>query len=91
MPAKFVLGLNTHQLNRDYDYGDGPVNQLKQFQDWGLFSKPLPASPDKLPKLVDPDDRQHDVMPNARGPFGRSEVVARGPEELECQGWIERG
>jgi uncharacterized repeat protein (TIGR03806 family) len=57
--AAFVLGLQTEQMNRLHDYGDGPVNQLQRLADQGYFSKP-PAKPvTELPAFVDPyDDAQ---------------------------------
>lgn len=51
MPAKYVLGLDTLQLNRDHDYDGVVANQLDTFEHLGLFSKPLRISRDKLPKL----------------------------------------
>lgn len=62
MPAKFVLGLNTHQLNRDH----GGENQLLAWERLGLFKKPLPAPPAKLPRLADPDDAKASVNDRAR-------------------------
>ncbi|MFO0844859.1 MAG: PQQ-dependent sugar dehydrogenase [Gemmataceae bacterium] len=62
MPAKYVLGLNTHQLNRDH----GGENQLKAWERMGLFAKPLPAPPEKLPRLADPDDPKAAVGDRAR-------------------------
>jgi uncharacterized repeat protein (TIGR03806 family) len=67
MPAKYVLGVNTLQLNKDHDYGDGRVaNQLRTFEHLGLFEKPLPAPPEKLPRLFDYDDPKVDVQRRAR-------------------------
>ncbi len=62
MPAKFVLGLNTHQLNREYQ-GE---NQLLRWQRLGLFKQPLSAPPEKLPRLVDPDDSRASLDQRAR-------------------------
>jgi uncharacterized repeat protein (TIGR03806 family) len=62
MPAKFVLGLNTHQLNRDHN-GE---NQLVAWEKMGLFKKPLPAPPDRLPRLAEPDDPKASVPDRAR-------------------------
>jgi uncharacterized repeat protein (TIGR03806 family) len=61
-PAKYVLGLNTHQLNRDFN-GE---NQLKAWEAMGLFTKPLPEPPEKLPKLVDPYDTKQPLNLRAR-------------------------
>lgn len=49
--AGFVLGLTTGQMNR--------ANQLKQYEQWGLFSKPLPAK--DLPAYPDPFDTKADI------------------------------
>jgi uncharacterized repeat protein (TIGR03806 family) len=56
MPAKYVLGVNTLQLNKDHDYGGVVANQLRTFEHLGLFTKPLPEPADKLPRLHDYDD-----------------------------------
>jgi uncharacterized repeat protein (TIGR03806 family) len=61
MPAKYTLGVNTLQMNKDHDYGNGRVaNQLRTLESIGLFTKPLPEPPEKLPRLVDyADTKQH--------------------------------
>src|SRR5205823_2550766 len=64
--AKFVLGLNTLQLNRDHDYGGMKANQLRTWERLGLFTKPLPAAPEKLARLADYDDPRHDGAARAR-------------------------
>ncbi len=57
LPAKFALGVNTLQMNRDHDYGGGrTANQLRTLEHLGIFTKPLPAPPEKLPKLANYDD-----------------------------------
>lgn len=66
MAAKYVLGLNTLQLNRDHDYGGVTANQLATFEHIGLFSKPLPKPPEALPKLVDYRDPSLDAARRAR-------------------------
>ncbi|MBY0232443.1 MAG: PQQ-dependent sugar dehydrogenase [Gemmataceae bacterium] len=62
MPAKYVLGLNTHQLNRDR----AGENQLAAWETLGLFTKPLPTTPDKLPRMASPDDPKADTVAKAR-------------------------
>ena len=42
--TKFVLGLNTRQMNRDLDYGAGPANQIEHLGGLGVFTRPLPAA-----------------------------------------------
>ena len=67
MPAKFVLGLNTIQLNKDYDYGHGQVmNQLAAWNKWGLFKEPLKTAPKDLPKLADYRDPKVSLNERAR-------------------------
>ncbi len=56
VPAKYVLGINTLQLNKDHDYGGVVANQLATFEHLGLFDQPLPDQPDKLPRLYDHED-----------------------------------
>jgi len=51
--AKYALGVNTAQLNKDHDYGDATANQLAVFDRLGLFTAPLPKKPVDLPKLAD--------------------------------------
>src|SRR5439155_336382 len=62
--AKFALGVNTMQMNRDHLYpspeGEGGVrdpgvvaNQLATLDHIGVFSKKLPAPPVKLAKIAD--------------------------------------
>jgi uncharacterized repeat protein (TIGR03806 family) len=63
---KFALGVNTLQMNRDHDYGGIVANQLATFEHIGLFTKPLPSPPDKLPRLADYEDAQLDAAVRAR-------------------------
>ncbi|HMF15537.1 MAG TPA: hypothetical protein VKE94_24660, partial [Gemmataceae bacterium] len=67
MPAKYVLGLNTLQLNKDQDYNNGIVaNQLDTLEAIGLFTAPLPEPPARLPRLVDYENEKLDVNLRAR-------------------------
>src|SRR5262249_45088149 len=66
MPAKFVLGLNTLQFNKDHDYGGVVANQIATLEHLGKFAKPLPAPPDKLPRLYNHEDETVDVDRRAR-------------------------
>lgn len=67
MAAKYALGVNTLQMNRLHDYGDGePRNQLVQLEDWGVFTEPLAESPDKLDRLADYSDPHTDLDDRAR-------------------------
>jgi uncharacterized repeat protein (TIGR03806 family) len=51
--AKFVIGVQTMQMNRAHDYGGVTANQLRTFAHIGLFTKPLPSPPEEMPRLVD--------------------------------------
>jgi uncharacterized repeat protein (TIGR03806 family) len=66
MPAKFVLGVNTLQLNRDHDYGGVKANQLRTLEHIGLFTKPLPEPPERLPRLYDYEDERVPLDQRAR-------------------------
>jgi uncharacterized repeat protein (TIGR03806 family) len=79
MPAGFLLGLNTLQMNRSYDYGDGRKdNQIRALQHARMFDKPIfaahkidgdasdPASYEKLPHLPKPADGAVSLNDRAR-------------------------
>jgi uncharacterized repeat protein (TIGR03806 family) len=67
MPAKYTLGVNTLQMNKDHDYGNGRVaNQLRTLEHIGLFTAPLPDAPEKLPHLVNYEDERQDLNLRAR-------------------------
>jgi uncharacterized repeat protein (TIGR03806 family) len=66
MPAKFLLGVNTIQLNKDHDYGGVIDNQLRTWEHIGLFTKPLPDRPPLLPRLHDYEDPKIDINLRAR-------------------------
>jgi uncharacterized repeat protein (TIGR03806 family) len=63
---KFALGVSTMQMNRDHNYGGVIANQLATLEHIGLFTKPLPERPEKLPKLADYDDQSLPVEVRAR-------------------------
>jgi uncharacterized repeat protein (TIGR03806 family) len=64
--AKFALGVNTMQMNRDHDYGGVTANQLATLEHIGVFTKKLPATPEKLPKLADFHDAKLPAETRAR-------------------------
>ncbi len=64
--AKYALGVNTMQMNRDHDYGGVVANQLATLNHIGLFKTPLPQSPEALPKLVDFRDTTQSLDARAR-------------------------
>jgi len=64
--AKYALGVNTAQMNKDHDYGGVVANQLATLEHLGLFDKKLPAPPEKLAKLADYRDPKADLDSRAR-------------------------
>ncbi|MBA4064288.1 MAG: hypothetical protein C0501_11365 [Isosphaera sp.] len=64
--AKYTLGVNTAQMNRDHDYGGVVANQLATLEHIGLFDKKLPKPPAELGKLADPRDPKADLDARAR-------------------------
>ena len=57
--ARYVLGVNTLQMNREHDYGGVRVNQLAALAHWGVFRDPPDAPPEELARMPDPyDDTQ---------------------------------
>lgn len=67
MAAKYALGVNTLQLNRNVLTAEGQmVNQLAAFEQLGLFTAQLPEPPEKLPRLVDYRDESQATAARAR-------------------------
>lgn len=66
MAAKYTLGVNTLQMNKDHDYGGVVANQLATLDHIGMFNKKLPAPPEKLAKLADYRDEKADLDARAR-------------------------
>jgi putative heme-binding domain-containing protein len=64
MAAKYVLGMQTLQINRDH--GSPAANQLRTFERLGLFTKSLPSPPEDLPRLVDYRDAAQQLDLRAR-------------------------
>jgi uncharacterized repeat protein (TIGR03806 family) len=63
-----VLGLNTPQMNTDFDYPDSAVtdNQLRTFDHIGLFTVALPDTPANLPAMPDPFDVSATLLDRAK-------------------------
>ena len=64
--AGFVLGLSTHQMNRDHDYGGVVDNQLRTLDYIGLFKQPLDKAPPEYAAFPDPFDEAADLGDRAR-------------------------
>jgi uncharacterized repeat protein (TIGR03806 family) len=56
--ANRVLGLNTPQMNFDFEYPASGVtdNQLRTYDHISLFEAPLPDTPDNLPRMPESTD-----------------------------------
>ncbi len=67
MPAKYALGINTLQFNKDHDYGNGVVaNQIRTLEHLGIFKEPLPKPPEDLPRVVNYRDEKQSLDQRAR-------------------------
>jgi uncharacterized repeat protein (TIGR03806 family) len=64
--AKYTLGVNTAQMNRDHDYGGVVANQLATLDHIGLFDRKLPKPPAELERLADPRDPKAGLDARAR-------------------------
>jgi uncharacterized repeat protein (TIGR03806 family) len=64
--AKYALGVNTAQMNRDHNYGGVVANQLSTLEHIGVLDRKLPAAPEKLIKIADPHDNKADLDSRAR-------------------------
>ncbi len=64
--AKWVLGLNTLQMNRDHDYDGVTDNQIRAWSHIGLFKKAPEKPAAELPRLVNPYDEAADLTARAR-------------------------
>lgn len=63
----FVLGVNTHQMNKVHDYGTVRENQLTALAQLGALNvAKLPKPPEKYDRLVDPYDAKADRSARAR-------------------------
>lgn len=64
--AKYALGVNTLQMNKDHDYNGVVANQLATLDHIGIFTRKLPEAPEKLLRLVDYHDKNQDLDKRAR-------------------------
>lgn len=66
MASKYILGVNTLQMNKDHSYGGTIANQLATLEHLGVFTEKLPKPPAELPRLVDYRDTASDLHLRAR-------------------------
>ncbi|MEX0585582.1 MAG: hypothetical protein WD176_02990, partial [Pirellulales bacterium] len=50
--AKYVLGISTHQLNREHAFASGRRNQIELYEALGMFDAEMSAGGEELPKLA---------------------------------------
>ena len=66
MASRYVLGINTLQMNKDHDYDGTVANQIDTFNQIGLFSEKLEMPASALPRIVDHRDPEEPVHLRAR-------------------------
>src|SRR4029079_8208421 len=64
--AKYALGVNTIQMNRDHDYGGRVANQLATLEHIALFDRKLPKPPEQLARIADYKDEKAGLDDRAR-------------------------
>ncbi|MBL8816793.1 MAG: PQQ-dependent sugar dehydrogenase [Planctomyces sp.] len=64
--ANYVLGTCEVQMNRDYQYDEGPQNQIEWLAERGYFTKSPEKPADQLERLVDPFDETQPLESRAR-------------------------
>jgi uncharacterized repeat protein (TIGR03806 family) len=64
--AKYALGVNTAQMNKNHNYGAVVANQLATLDHIGIFTKKLPKKPEELTKLADPRNENAPLEDRAR-------------------------
>ena len=88
-PAGYVLGLNTAQMNRSYDYGGIVDNQLRTLNHIGLFTEDIGENYDGFPQWADPTDASLPLADRSRSYLAancahchRPNVVSRSTIDL---------
>jgi uncharacterized repeat protein (TIGR03806 family) len=66
MAAKYVLGVQSLQMNQDHNYNGTVANQLRTLEHLNIFTEPLPAPPEELPRLADYRSEREDLARRAR-------------------------
>ena len=66
MAAKYVLGVQTLQMNRQREYSGKTANQLQVLAQLGVFTTALPSRAEAIPRLADYHDQEQDIGVRAR-------------------------
>lgn len=64
--AKYVLGISTHQLNREHAFSTGNRNQIELYEALGMFDAELPKRPAEMDKLAALSDESASLDLRAR-------------------------
>jgi uncharacterized repeat protein (TIGR03806 family) len=84
-----ALSFNTRQLNRSFDYGSGPENQLDALEAAGYFSNAIPA-PTGLPEFSAPGDQSYPLEHRARSFLSTNCVSCHQPGGTALGSWSAR-
>ncbi|MDF1862091.1 MAG: PQQ-dependent sugar dehydrogenase [Verrucomicrobiales bacterium] len=84
-----ALSFNTRQLNRSFDYGSGPENQLDALEAAGYFTNAIPA-PAGLPEFSDPADESFSLEHRARSFLSTNCVSCHQPGGTALGNWSAR-
>ena len=84
-----ALSFTTRQLNRDFDYGQGPENQLTALAAAGYFDGAIP-SPATLPQFSRADDGSFSLEHRARSFLAANCVSCHQPGGLALGSWNAR-
>lgn len=66
MAAKYVLGAQTLQMNKDHNFDGSRANQLRMLERLNIFTKPLPKPPEEMARLADYRSDREDLAARAR-------------------------
>ena len=66
MASRYVLGINTLQMNKDHDYNGIVANQIDTFNHIGIFTKKLEKTAKSFPRIVDHRNNEEPTHLRAR-------------------------
>ena len=79
-----VLGIRTHQLNKDYDYGQQTDNQIRSWNNVEFFANDANTSGD-LPQYYAPDDESASLEQRARSYLAVNCSFCHNPDPINSQ------
>jgi uncharacterized repeat protein (TIGR03806 family) len=84
-----ALGFNTPQLNRNFDYGAGPENQLRALSDAGYFTAPV-GDPATLLRMAAATNTAYSIEHRARSYLSANCVQCHQPGGATLAQWDAR-